>query len=290
MPGLAITAIMKDEVDSILEWVAFHKYVGASHICIYDNDSTDGSKALLQSLADANIVEYVPWNPPTGSPQLSAYNHFIERTRSTYYWVAFIDADEFLVPLRHDNVTDVLTLLDQTYPDICGVGVHWKTFGSSGLSVKQPGLVMERFTRCAQSDVVPNNCIKTIAKPNLVSEAHIHSCNFSSGNYIDEEGRTLELRQRGMDDRITHKLIQVNHYMVKSREEYSKKRLRGNGNRSIHDRDKYERFSEEYWSKYDLNDAQDLSAQRFLPGVKAMMRSIQADLDTGRVSQPASQD
>jgi Glycosyltransferase family 92 len=274
MSSLAITAIMKDEIDAIIEWVAFHKVLGASHICIYDNGSTDGGSDLLKSMADADIIEYVPWNPPTGSPQLTAYNHFIDNNRHKYEWVAFIDADEFLTPLQHDKITDVLTLLDHDYEDVCGIGVHWKTFGSSGLATKEPGLVIERFTRCARPNAIPNNCIKTVAKPNLVSEAHIHSCNFSSGNYIDERGRTLELRQRGMDDRITHELIQVNHYMVKSREEYEKKRLRGNGNRNNHEKDKYDRFSEEYWSRYDLNDEQDVSAQRFLPMVKIAMQTI----------------
>ncbi len=274
MSGLAITAIMRDEIDSIIEWVAFHKALGASHICIYDHNSTDGSTDLLRSLADAGIVEHVVWNPTVDSPQLAAYGDFIKRRKDDFDWVAFIDADEFLVPLQHDKITDVIDVLTSRYEDVCGIGVHWKTFGSSGLLTKDPGLVIERFTYCAHPNAIPNNCIKTIARPNLVSDAHIHSCDFFSGNYIDDRGRTLQLRQRGMDDRITHDLIQVNHYMVKSREEYSKKKRRGNGNRNEYHRDKYDRFSDEYWSKYDLNDEQDLSAQKFLPLVKPTIQTI----------------
>ena len=80
-PGLrvAIVCIVKDEVDYLEEWLAFHFALGVSHVFIYDNGSTDGSARLLERYQNHGLVTVVDW--PLGGGQLAAYNHAVALDR-----------------------------------------------------------------------------------------------------------------------------------------------------------------------------------------------------------------
>lgn len=88
----------------------------------------------------------------------------------------------------------------------------------------------------------------------------------------------MQVRGLGMDDNVSHTLLQINHYMVKSRAEYEKKKLRGNANRNRSDIDKYDRFDEKYWNSFDINDKEDSCILRFLDATKAEMNNIRSML------------
>jgi len=45
---LSITAIAKNESAYISEWLAFHKLIGIEKVFLYDNDSTDNMRDILQ--------------------------------------------------------------------------------------------------------------------------------------------------------------------------------------------------------------------------------------------------
>src|SRR5579864_641120 len=88
---LAICAIVKNEHDYLLEWIAYHRVVGVEHFLIYNNsDDDDGTTALLGKLQRAGAVEVVQWpDKPKWSlpsdvytrPQIPAYYDGIERLR-----------------------------------------------------------------------------------------------------------------------------------------------------------------------------------------------------------------
>lgn len=48
--GIAISCVIKDEEDYILEWVNFHALAGIKDFIIYDDGSTDGSIEILRAL------------------------------------------------------------------------------------------------------------------------------------------------------------------------------------------------------------------------------------------------
>jgi hypothetical protein len=55
----------------------------------------------------------------------------------------------------------------------------------------------------------------------------------------------------------------VNHYIVKSRQEFEEKRLRGKATHAVHAPDKYDRTYEGYFLQYDRNEEEDRAIQRF---------------------------
>ncbi|WP_366916825.1 glycosyltransferase family 2 protein [uncultured Nitratireductor sp.] len=90
---------MKDEGPYLLEWIAYHRALGVSQFLIADNNSTDGTGDLLRALQSTGFVELLDYPETPGvPPQLPAYSELMERFGSEADWIAFIDADEFLLP------------------------------------------------------------------------------------------------------------------------------------------------------------------------------------------------
>lgn len=103
---LAACAIIKDEADYILEWIAFHRVVGFEYFYIYDNESSDGVGSLLAPLEAHGICTRTPWPraQEPDAPQTRAYRHAMASIGNQTTWLATIDADEFVVPLHKIGV------------------------------------------------------------------------------------------------------------------------------------------------------------------------------------------
>lgn len=95
---LSVCAIAKDEGPYFKEWLDWHICQGVQKFYIYDNNSTDETKAVLSPYVEKGLVEYVYW--AGYRMQLAAYDDCLERHRLDTRWLAFIDLDEFLVPVR----------------------------------------------------------------------------------------------------------------------------------------------------------------------------------------------
>ncbi|MBQ7215890.1 MAG: glycosyltransferase family 2 protein [Synergistaceae bacterium] len=92
--GLAFVLIAKNEAPYIEEWLNFHRKQGVSHFIIYNNESTDNFREVLQPYIDSGLVSYHVIN---GKPrQLDAYNMAIHDYGHKFRYMGFIDADEFV--------------------------------------------------------------------------------------------------------------------------------------------------------------------------------------------------
>jgi len=250
---------MKNEGAYILEWVAFHRVLGFNEIFIYDNDSTDNTRELLVRLDAAKVVTPIAWPSLSEvAPQRAAYADVLARVRSE--WVCFIDADEF-INLKQDDT--IQTFLRRFPPNVSAIAMNWRVFGSSGHVAFEPGLVTRRFTRGAQRKAQVNRHCKTIARVGDIEEMHIHRCFLHRGCYVDEAGQPVEVERMGLTPSPRTDLVQINHYVVKSEEEFGRKRLRGNANRATNEIDKYQRLDRKFFEAHDLNDETDVSIQRF---------------------------
>ena len=166
-PRIAIGAIVRDEGPYLLEWVAWHRCLGITAFFIADNNSTDGTTALLRAMDGAGLVTHLPFPGEPGiPPQLPAYRMIAERHLSDTDWIAFIDADEFIRPAARcpDPATALPIWLGRLPALVGAVGLHWALFGSSDRTEPGSGLVVERFPHRAPQDFEKNNHIKSIIR------------------------------------------------------------------------------------------------------------------------------
>lgn len=225
-PRIALCAIVRNEIRGLVEWLAHHKALGFSDVLIYDNDSTDGTTDVLQALDDAGELVHLPWPHRMGArPQRLAYEH--ARRHSDADWIAFFDADEFLVLNRDATIAD---FLGRFGPEVGAVAVNWIVFGSGGQAKYRAAPVVERFTDALPAEARQNRSVKAIGRRDRLSGTGIHRVSLGGGRYVMPSG--AEAVFDGLTASITPDVTvaALHHYAVKSLEEFQEKRARGHAN------------------------------------------------------------
>ena len=256
---LAIVAIMKCEGRYIKEWLDYHLLAGVDHFYIYDNDSPDNQAEVVAPYVEAGLVDYIP--APGKAMQIAVYNDAVNRFKFQCRYMAFIDGDEFIYP-KTDNRGGIMEVVEEILSkdkNAAGLAIHWHCFGSNNQQkIDYSRGVLERFTHRAPHDwfeVPPrapcycgNIHIKTIANPrmtNFIQNAHF--ANYFEEHYsINENGNIVN---GFFNQPILANKIVINHYILKSMEEYKQKAERGYApglSKNMYTKDLFD--------KYDLND------------------------------------
>lgn len=261
---LCVCAIVNNELPYLLEWLAHHLLAGVTCFRIYDNDSTDGSFDVLKQLSRRYPIETVNWPTEEGrSPQLGAYNAGIEALREKADFVAFIDADEFLFAFPTADICDALSKFP---PDAAAIAVNQRVFGSAGHQRYHADLVTSRFTRRAPLHYSENQYVKTICRPERVAAIRSpHRANLARGVYLSTTGDMLgDADVRDEIGMVCEGEIKLHHYILKSREEFERKRARGGA--MAHTRAlRLSRYRDEaffVWREQFINADEDLSDKR----------------------------
>lgn len=212
----SICAIIKDEDKDIMEWLHHHFSIGFEHILIFDNNSRIPLKKTLSEYIDAGIVT-VEDCPLQKAQQLSAYMSALKYWGHNTKWLAFIDVDEFIMPLIHNDIRD---LLDE-YRQYGGIGANWAMF-SSNRHVKRPaGGILANYTACLGL----NPHIKSIVQPAVTQIAKsAHHFTYSTGKYCVNED---EIPIPGFLTYPVASKIRINHYYYKSFDDFQEKIARG---------------------------------------------------------------
>ncbi|AWB35558.1 glycosyltransferase family 2 protein [Orrella marina] len=277
----ALAAIVKDERDSILEWLAFHRVMGASHFFIADNASTDGTRECLAALALQGWLTLIDFPGEPGiKPQLPAYQRILAQCRNLCDVVAFIDADEYLLPLQEQSDQGLVPWLETVFSDdgVGAVAVNWACFGSGGAKFRDVGLIIERFTQRAPHYFGPNRHFKSIVRPDWVQAfGNPHYARLKRGRYVNAEGSPLEIRidkegkqRSGLSQSVCWKGARLNHYLVRSVEEF----VLGKARRGSAATPGYNK-QRTYFEKHDRNDEVCELALPWVPKVKAELAILE---------------
>lgn len=220
---LAICAIFKDEAEFLREWLEYHRMVGVGHFYMYNNNSGDGYREILQPYIDRELVTLVDWTLPHA--QMAAYQDAIERFSGQTRWMGFIDLDEFVVPVKGTDIYDAL----EPFNNRAGaVLVYWKCFGSGGLARRDPEkLVTEQFTAAYPKYLDIGKCFYNTAfdfggdiegKNNVLH--HVFWCKWRGKDIppVNLENRISFMNYNRLSGNILP--LQLNHYKTKATEDY----------------------------------------------------------------------
>ena len=275
---------MRNEALYAVEWIAYHRLIGFDEIIVCSNGCTDGTDLLLDGLEAIGWLRHIPNPTPDGvSPQLHASSRVGESLPwSEGDWIMWLDTDEFLN--IHTGDGQVSALL-QALTDADGYAVHWRLFGDSDLPQWQSAPTPERFTRCGRARAELHEPVKTLFRWSASIEGlHTHrpilrpSFRERGLRWLHGAGEEVPevfyYHRYNQDSAPALRLpwvtgqfawAQVNHYAVRTRPEFERKRQRRSGVYSDRHQD------DAYWGFYNLNDQTDTSIQRHLPELTALM-------------------
>ena len=237
MQILCITSV-KDEAPYLVEWLAHYRGLGVDAFEIYHNDCTDGTEALLEEVAQEGWLTHHA-NPFQGKRTVQ-WQALVRAAKSSAYlkadWVLFVDVDEFLT-LRAPHET--LHSLIETCPDgTDAVTLPWRFFGSNGAVAKRDEPVTERFSRAAPLNLaVPaGHFFKSLYRPSAFRAPGVHrpKAGDTPPNWVNSELKPLPDVFAEQNNRINlwghfpnEPALHLNHYAVKSAQEFMGKRARG---------------------------------------------------------------
>ncbi len=281
---LAIGAIFRNEFEYIIEWLTWHEIAGFKQFHIADNGSKDGSRELLEALYDLGRVKLLYQPVVEKKAQIRAYKRITQLSINEADAVLFIDADEFLTHESNEPGAEYAHLRDLlSDPDVGMVGINWRCFGSSGLQSQDSRPVVERFTLAA-SDTQnnPNQFLKSICKTKKIKKINPHSALLIEGHYVKPDSRLIDdfilmvdkkfvqASHSGRTKSISAAPLRINHYVIKSKQEYiNKKERRGDAMLGVG----YERGMS-YFRNHDFKDIELKFPKKRIEFLKSKMSEL----------------
>ena len=125
-----VTVIVKNDAQTLVEWLIWHFLMGIDHALIYDNESTDNLKEALEPFEKAGIAERILF--PGIGVQVDAYTDALARSKKGgAKWLAAIDADEYIVPIADRCIPEFLSrFLHKSF--IAAIRLNWLYVNSMG--------------------------------------------------------------------------------------------------------------------------------------------------------------
>jgi len=271
--SLALTAT-RNEGPFILEWLAWQKMLGFEKTLILHNDCTDHSPQLLRLLDRVGEISAKRHEPRKGhNPQGEAYrvarrNPLVKQAE----WLFTCDVDEFLVIHKGDG--SIGALLNNGDTPFAGMAINWRIFGSAGLRKWQDGLTHRQFTYSSKPEAKQNSCFKSFVRhPRLYSRLNSHCASSWHGSgewgengnvWVASDGSALDRfhpNKRPLNaspaDRMTHTVAEVNHYAVRTHEQYAHKKGQPAASTGAN------RYTNDFFRRFDRNEVENLAVTAY---------------------------
>lgn len=232
--GMAIVLIVRNEARHIAEWARFHHMAGVTHFLVYDNGSTDGTITAIRSALPAEALTVIPWaqrrfRTITGREihnQVLAYAHALLNFGSAYRWMAFIDVDEFLVPVTARSIPEAMQGLEGA----AHVSLPWQMFGRGGNTTPPEGGVVANYLHRARDSFALTHGLnfKCLVDPSRATEVGVHGFGIDGRDEgVNDAGQQAHHKDRVKPSFASRVRLQLNHYYTRSDAELQAKIGRG---------------------------------------------------------------
>jgi hypothetical protein len=220
MKYLTLGSCLKQEDPYMMDFVKYHRSVGVEKFVFFDREF-HSLKALLGNEPDVEIVHFpdIPENV-----HAEGWAKLIAHCRFDTKWLALIDADQVLVPVKTDDVREVL----KDYEDFASLQCNWHTFGSSNRVEKGEGSLYERFLLRAKGDAGINNHTQFICQPARTLPIRTHDPHHPR---LPDDEISVNTNKQVVNGPFNippiHDTLWVAHYISKSKEEWVIKNAKG---------------------------------------------------------------
>ncbi len=176
--------------------------------------------------------------------------------------MAFIDADEFLVPKGAASIPEALAPLG----DARNVSLPWHMFGRSGhLEAPEGGVLANYLRRAADpmSDVRGVRAFKCIVDPCHLTAVRVHSMETDgSARSVNDRGEAADEKDRARPGFYSADRLQLNHYYTRSEAELAAKI--GRGPNLVAKSPEYERKVRRTVANIEADEVEDRAALDYL--------------------------
>lgn len=229
---LTVASFFRDTAPYLKEWIEYHRLVGVEHFWLYNDASKDNWEEVLKPYIDEGLVEVFYWTDDKQDwvpRQMAAFKDGVRRALGTSKWIALIDQDEFLLPMKDKTVVECL---EKHFSDASAVYVNWRCFGTSGVYLKPGESLLSHLFFCSMRSHPINSVGKTIVKPeSIIIDNMIYPHHFPlvpGSKFVNGDGGDTLKSERGdwhTDGMIHDKYIRMNHYVFRDETYFQKGKI-----------------------------------------------------------------
>ncbi|MGB0852225.1 MAG: glycosyltransferase family 2 protein [Pikeienuella sp.] len=233
-PQIRVVTCIKNEGAFLLEWIAWHRWLGVTDFLVYTNDCDDGVEAMLDALPDVRRIRNPA--PPDLNRQFVAFEHARQAGLLTGTdWVISLDVDEFLsITAGAGRLPD---LIAESGGDL--ISVPERLFGAAGRVAYERGRITAQFTRTQAAPIGPKPIrrgVKTMFRPgDHIAQFRTHRPILTAGAWPDwRDGSGAPVApefpasdENGFDARGRMSLAAIHHYTTRALEDFVVKSARG---------------------------------------------------------------
>ena len=167
MKYLTLGSCTKQEESYIVDFIKYHRSVGVQHFVFLDREYGP-LYDLIGKEPDVEIIHF-PEYPENN--HMEGWGKLIRHNKGKTQWLALIDLDQALVPVKTNDVKEVL----MDYENYASLQINWHTFGSSHHETREQGSVYERFLLRGPDNVVYNLHTQFICQPDRTWEKRLRN-------------------------------------------------------------------------------------------------------------------
>lgn len=260
----AISIMCRDENQYLKEWIDYHLLIGFDHIQIWDNESKIPISLTVCEYISKKVVSVKNIKGLRDIHRQCSTQTQAMKDLKEYKWVALLDTDEFIVLLDKEvNIKQYL----KKYEAYGAVALNWLMFGSNGHEKTQKSQ-LESFTQSCPSHSA-NKHIKSIVQPSkFLSTNNMH--------YVQSIHPTVNVNNKKVkgsfnNPPIIDKIMRINHYVTRSKEDYELKKLRGPGDNN--NEQKTKKYSEAFFKSYNSENVQNTDILKLVERIKSEKNS-----------------
>jgi hypothetical protein len=219
---VSIVSVFWNESKYLKEWIEFHSLIGVDKFYLVNNDSTDDYLSVLKPYIESGKVILTNMSiditkNPNGmtneillvSSWLNEMNNIVKKSNDD--WVIHVSTDEFIYPIKEDNIKNVL----KTFPENVGeISVNWVLFGNNGVELKENELLIDKIRKSSRDNEVFNLHVKPIFRPKAIKNIpSVHHSNLNP-NYIkvDSNKDKNNFKQPFETKQFVSDELMINHY------------------------------------------------------------------------------
>lgn len=237
---VSMLSMFRDESRYLKEWIDYHRHIGIEHFWLYNDHSADDWEDVLKPYIDEGIVDVISWEEGGDiygyTRQPAIYCHGITRAVGKTKWLAILDIDEFLVPMKEKSIQECLKI---HYPLASAIYLNWRNFGTGKVTIPEGESLLYYLVNCSLNSHSDNKAGKCIVRPECLFLETLwtpHHYDLLPGySYVD--GNAEPIPWNGTDFEFGHayhdKYLRVNHYVLRDEYFFWNFRYKRTGNKEL---------------------------------------------------------
>ena len=207
---------------NIAEWITHHLLLGFDKIYVFDHLSKEPIKKKLDENIFNGKLKVFPVKG-SGNIKINLMKNAVNISKQqNVSWMLYLDADEFLLLNKYNNIKDFL----RCFPQADSVGINWLMFGTSGHKKQPEGLLTENFIK---SEIRLDRHVKTFVRPYIVKDVinpHFYVISNPTRCYTANNTRMNMGSFNPQPLPFINTSAYIAHYYTQSEEEYRRRKGR----------------------------------------------------------------